>query len=163
MGDYVAVCPEADNEPFYVAHVSSMWEELGEKHFHATWFNRGSETVLGETGDPSELFLVDNCDDTPLYAVIRRVEVDFHKLPSDWSMLGGVEDGDTEREEDGTHFFYQKWYDADTARFEDIPPECALVNGRRSVECYSCVHKKAKVSNHGDQTAYWRCVVLGID
>ena len=139
------MCPEADNEPFYVARVSSMWEESGEKWFHATWFNRGRETVLGETGDPTELFLVDHCDDTPLYAVIHKVQVDFQQIPDDWSMLGGVEEGDTERDEDGVHFFYQKWYDPDTARFEDPPSECRYDNRKTSVECYSCVRNKIKV------------------
>lgn len=145
MGDYVAVCPEADNEPFYIARVSKMWEESGEKMFHSTWFNRGSETVLGETGDPTEIFLVDHCDNTPLYAVIRRVQVDFKPPSSDWSMLGGVDEGDADIEEDGVHFFYQKWYDPDMARFEDPPPECRFENGQPVVECYSCVRKEAKV------------------
>ena len=153
VGDYVAVCPEADNEPFYVARVARMWEESGgEKMFHSTWFNRGSETVLGETGDPTELFLVDHCDNTPLYAVIRRVQVDFKTPASDWSMLGGVDEGEAETEEDGVHFFYQKWYDADMARFEDPPPECRLEEGRPVVECYSCVRKEAKVS--GQQSSW---------
>ena len=146
VGDYVAVCPEADNEPFYVARVTRMWEESGEKLFHGSWFNRGSETVLGETGDPTELFLVDSCDNTPLYAVIRTVQVDF-KLPlTNWAELGGVDEGEDEREEvDGVHFFYQKWYDPDTARFEDPPPQCPLLEGKPTMDCYSCIRKEVKV------------------
>ena len=142
----MAVCPEADNEPFYVARVTGMWEESGEKLFHGSWFNRGRETVLGETGDPTELFLVDSCDDTPLYAVIRRVQVDYKPSPSNWAELGGVDEGEDEGEEDGVHFFYQKWYDADTARFEDVPPECRLQEGKPLLgECYSCTRKEIKV------------------
>ena len=150
IGDYVAVCPEADNEPFYVARVTGMWEESGEKLFHGSWFNRGRETVLGETGDPTELFLVDSCDDTPLYAILRQVYVNYVPPSDNWCELGGVEEGEGEgegeRDEDGLHFFYQKWYDADTARFEDPPPQCHDDNA--AVKCYSCVRKQAKVSNY---------------
>jgi DNA (cytosine-5)-methyltransferase 1 len=142
------VCPEADNEPFYVAMVTGMWEESGEKLFHGSWFNRGRETVLGETGDPTELFLVDSCDDTPLYAILRQVYVKYVAPPDNWCDLGGVEEeeggGEGESDEDGLHFFYQKWYDADTARFEDLPPHCRDDN--TAVKCYSCIRKQAKVS-----------------
>ena len=150
VGDYVAVCPEADNEPFYVARVTEMWEESGEKMFHGLWFNRGQETVLGETGDPTELFLVDSCDDTPLYAILQRVFVKYVPPPANWCELGGVEEGEGdegETDEDEVHFFYQKWYDADTARFEDPPPQCQLQDENATVECYSCVRKQIKVSS----------------
>ena len=150
VGDYVAVCPEADNEPFYVARVTEMWEESGEKMFHGSWFNRGRETVLGETGDPTELFLVDSCDDTPLYAILQQVFVKYVPPPANWCELGGVEVGEGEEEEtdnDAVHFFYQKWYDADTARFEDLPPQCQLEDEKDTVECYSCIRKQVKVSS----------------
>ena len=76
IGDHVAVTPEEENLPFYIARVCSMWEEPGgEKHFHATWYHRGNDTALGETSDPCELFMVDQCDDCPLGAIIDKVTV----------------------------------------------------------------------------------------
>lgn len=38
-------------------------------------FSRSQDTVLGETGDPHELFEVDQCDNNPLGAIIDKVEV----------------------------------------------------------------------------------------
>lgn len=75
VGDFVSVCPEKAGEPLYIARVSSMWEADGEKLFHATWFSRGSETVLGETSDPCELFLTDTCGDAHLESISDKVTV----------------------------------------------------------------------------------------
>ena len=76
VNDTVTVCPEAEDEPVYVARIAYMWEDAGgKKLFHAHWFSRGSETVLGETGDPCELFLVDLCDDSPLGAIMDKIKV----------------------------------------------------------------------------------------
>ena len=57
-----------------------------------------------------ELFLVDDCEDIPLGAVLGLMKVDLHEPPSDWAELGGVElEGGAEDEDEGSHFFYQKW------------------------------------------------------
>lgn len=37
--------------------------------------SRGSDTLLGEAGDPLELFLVDECEDTQLAYVVSKVKV----------------------------------------------------------------------------------------
>lgn len=71
----MSVCPEKPGEPLYIARVSSMWEIDRDKLFHATWFSRGSETVLGETSDPSELFLADTCGDAQLESITDTVHV----------------------------------------------------------------------------------------
>ena len=76
MHDTVSVCPDAEDEPLYIARIMYMWEDAsGRPMFHGHWFSRGSETVLGETADPCELFLIDNCDDNPLGAVVDKVDV----------------------------------------------------------------------------------------
>lgn len=54
--------------------------------FHAHWFYRGTETILGESSDPLELFLVDECEDMQLNYVKEKVNV-FYKAPSNnWFM-----------------------------------------------------------------------------
>ena len=79
MGDTVTVRPHPPNHPPYIARVCYMWEDAGgRKMFHGQWFSRGSDTVLGETGDPYELFVVDQCDDNPLGAIIGKVKVASH-------------------------------------------------------------------------------------
>ncbi len=76
MGDCVSVTPDDPATPFYVARVGGLWETSGgDKEFHATWFVRGADTVLGETSDPAELFLLDDCDDEPLASVTDKISV----------------------------------------------------------------------------------------
>lgn len=63
--------------------------------------------------------------------------------PSNWSVLGGEEkDNESELAEDGLNFFYQKWYNHDSGRFEDPPPECFYDNS--NVECHSCIRSALK-------------------
>ena len=57
-----------------------------------------------------ELFLVDECEDIPLGAVLGLVKVEHRSPPPDWAELGGVEpEGGAEEDEEGSHFFYQMW------------------------------------------------------
>lgn len=54
--------------------------------FHAHWFLRGIHTALGESSDPLELVIVDDCEDMLLTYVQGKVNVAY-KPPSDnWVM-----------------------------------------------------------------------------
>ncbi len=76
VGDCVSVTPDDPATPLYMARVGGMWESSGgDKEFHATWFMRGADTVLGETSDPAELFLIDDCEDEPLASVVGTINV----------------------------------------------------------------------------------------
>ncbi|XP_037079528.1 DNA (cytosine-5)-methyltransferase 1-like [Pollicipes pollicipes] len=44
----------------------------GQRCYHAAWFCRGQETLLGETADPAELFVTDECEDMPLESITRK-------------------------------------------------------------------------------------------
>lgn len=44
--------------------------------------SRGSDTVLGETADPLELFLVDDCESIKLESALRKVKVSYYKATS---------------------------------------------------------------------------------
>lgn len=51
VGDFVSVCPENESEAVYIAQIIALWEDLScnyRKQFHARWFSRSSDTVLGE-------------------------------------------------------------------------------------------------------------------
>lgn len=70
---------------FLFCRITALWED-GEKMFHAHWFCRGTDTVLGESSDPLELFLVDECEDMQLSFVQGKVDV-LYKAPSEnWFM-----------------------------------------------------------------------------
>ena len=63
-----------------------MWEDGSGKMFHAHWFLRSTGTVLGESSDPLELMLVDDCEDMQLSYVESKVNV-MYKAPTDnWAM-----------------------------------------------------------------------------
>ena len=53
-----------------------------------------------------------------------------------WAELVGEAVTDDVVEEGGA-YFYQLWYDQDTARFETLPKECFYDN-QQSEECHSC-------------------------
>lgn len=115
--------------------------------FHAHWFCAGTDTVLGATSDPLELFLVDECEDMQLSYIHSKVKV-VYKAPSEnWALevsaqrpsrallslcgvvadttslcsKGGMDPEAMIAEDDGKTYFYQLWYDQDYARFESPP------------------------------------------
>ncbi|XP_033200860.1 DNA (cytosine-5)-methyltransferase PliMCI [Bombus vancouverensis nearcticus] len=113
--------------PLQIAKVIYMWEDKnGAKLCHANWFRRGSDTVLGETSDPLELFLLDECDNVPFTSVKSKATVIYKTCPKNWNELGNVLPEDEIQNKDGKTFFYQKKYTPETARFEDCAsdPEC---------------------------------------
>lgn len=73
--------------------------------------SRGSDTVLGETSDPQELFVMDECENSVLRAISGKAIVKHLEIPSNWSELGGskVENLKIDRD-NGNMFYYQKRY-----------------------------------------------------
>jgi DNA (cytosine-5)-methyltransferase 1 len=71
--------------------------------------SRGSDTVLGETSDPTELFVVDQCESFDLSAIAGKAVVTQKVIPSNWAEVGG---SPLPREpaivDDGKTFFFQK-------------------------------------------------------
>lgn len=105
--------------------------------FHAHWFCAGTDTVLGATSDPLELFLVDECEDMQLSYIHSKVQV-IYKAPSEnWAMEGGVDPEALMSEDDGKTYFYQLWYDQDYARFES-PPKTQPTEDNKYKFCASC-------------------------
>lgn len=89
INDYVLVEPRNPAIPSHVAKVIYMWENKnGIKQFHANWLHRGNDTILGETSDPIELFLSDDCDDIPFKSVRSKCTVIFKEIQKNWSELG---------------------------------------------------------------------------
>ncbi|KAG7199233.1 hypothetical protein KM043_018102 [Ampulex compressa] len=128
--DYVLIESSDPTVPLQIAKVMYMWEDKnGAKLCHANWYRRGSDTVLGETSDPLELFLLDECDNIPFTSVKSKATVIYKKSPENWANLGNadIEPDDEIKDKNGKTFFYQKKYIPETARFEDLSadPECS--------------------------------------
>ncbi|NWT77030.1 DNMT1 methyltransferase, partial [Prunella himalayana] len=123
--------------PLTPLRVTAMWEDSGGQMFHAHWFCPGSDTVLGATSDPLELFLVDECEDMQLSYIHGKVNV-IYKAPSDnWAMEGGLDTEIKMVEDDGRTYFYQMWYDQEYARFES-PPGAQPTEDNKYKFCLSC-------------------------
>lgn len=89
LNDYVLVEPRNPAIPLHIAKVMYMWEsKVGVKLFHANWFRRGTDTILGETADSLEVFLSDDCEDVPFKSVNSKATVIYKKTPDNWSELG---------------------------------------------------------------------------
>lgn len=54
--------------------------------FHAHWFLRGIHTVLGESSDPLELVIVDECEGMLLNYVQGKVNVTYKAPSNNWFM-----------------------------------------------------------------------------
>ncbi|XP_076247573.1 DNA (cytosine-5)-methyltransferase PliMCI [Calliopsis andreniformis] len=124
--DYVLIESNDPTVPLQVAKVMYMWEDKnGAKLCHANWFRRGSDTVLGETSDPLELFLLDECDNVPFTSVKSKATVIYKTSSKNWNELGNADllPEDEIQNKNGKTFFYQKRYTPETARFEDPPPD----------------------------------------
>lgn len=148
-GDFVLVTPTDPGTPLYVARIVYMFEtSSGDKMFHAHWFWRGTDTVLGETSDPREVFLVNECENQSLGAVSSLCTVVHKAPPKDWFSRGGLHSLQDEcvlkGDDDGKSFFYQKAYEPEHARFVDppelpCPEECDVNNA-----CTSCRHAETQ-------------------
>ncbi|XP_063536239.1 DNA (cytosine-5)-methyltransferase 1-like [Cydia strobilella] len=145
-GDYVMVETAQAKIPALVARVVYMWMEISNPksgYFHAEVFIRATDTVLGEVGDPREVFLGDRCcHGAPLSSILRKANVEKREIPNDWFGLGGKEVQDEGFEDDGKTYFYKKCYERFTARFEDLPADPPCPNALREHRfCPSCERK----------------------
>ncbi|XP_075978235.1 DNA (cytosine-5)-methyltransferase 1-like [Anticarsia gemmatalis] len=153
IGDFVMIETSQANIPALVARVVYMWKEtINSKggYFHAEVFIRSSDTVLGEVGDPREVFLGDRCcHGAPLSSILRKANVAKKEMPADWFKLGGKEVDDKHFEDDGKTYFYNKFYERFTARFEDIPKDPVCPNQLRKHRfCPSCERKTKRDANN---------------
>ena len=141
--DYVLIESNDPTIPLQVARVMYMWEDKsGAKLCHANWFRRGSDTVLGETSDPLELFVLDECDNVPFTSIKSKATVIYKSSPENWGELGNADilPEDEIQNIDGRTFFYQKRYTPETARFEDPSPDPACQRKEISHRfCPACV------------------------
>ncbi|XP_035299384.1 DNA (cytosine-5)-methyltransferase 1 isoform X5 [Cricetulus griseus] len=140
VGDCVSVIPDDSSKPLYLARVTALWEDKNGQMFHAHWFCAGTDTVLGATSDPLELFLVGECEDMQLSYIHSKVKVVYRAPSENWAMEGGM---DLETvlpgaEDDGKTYFYQLWYNQDYARFES-PPKTQPTQDNKHKFCLSCI------------------------
>ncbi|KPJ15240.1 DNA (cytosine-5)-methyltransferase 1 [Papilio machaon] len=149
IGDFVMVETSQANIPALVTRVTYMWKEsinLKSGYFHGEVFIRSSDTVLGEVGDPREVYLADRCcHGAPLSSILRKANVERRETAKDWFKLGGKSVDDEFFDDDGKTYFYNKYYERFSARFEDLPEDPICPNElRKHRYCPSCERKTRK-------------------
>lgn len=152
-GDFVMLETSQSNIPALVGRIVYMWKEtINSKggYFHAEVFIRSSDTVLGEVGDAREVFLGDRCcHGAPLSSILRKANVEKRETSIDWFKLGGKEVDDMHTDDDGKTYFYSKYYERFTARFQDIPKDPICPNQLRKHRfCPSCERKTKRDANN---------------
>ncbi|XP_049797488.1 DNA (cytosine-5)-methyltransferase 1-like [Schistocerca nitens] len=125
VNDCVLVNSNLPGTPFLVAKIRYMWEdEKRVKWFHATWYCRGMDTVVGRAADPLELFVVDECENTRISLIKSKVVVHYRSVPKNWREIGGISSSDgSPFIDNGRTFYCQKRYDRENTRFEDYLEE----------------------------------------
>ncbi|XP_052586847.1 DNA (cytosine-5)-methyltransferase 1-like [Peromyscus californicus insignis] len=140
VGDCISVLPEDSSMPPYLARVTALWEDKDGQMFHAHWFCAGTDTVLGGTSDPLELFLEDHCENMELSYIHSKVKVVYRAPSENWAMEGGM-DPETMlpgAKDDEKTYFYQFWYNKKHARFES-PPKTQPTEENKHKFCLSCI------------------------
>ncbi|KYN05968.1 DNA (cytosine-5)-methyltransferase PliMCI [Cyphomyrmex costatus] len=141
INDYVLLEPRDPTIPLQICKIVFMWEtKNGEKRFHANRLRRGTDTILGETSDPIELFLSDQCYEASFTSVRSKATVIYKKRPENWFELGNTDTENQIKDIDGKTFFYQLKYYPESARFEDPPPDPECPGKQISHRfCPSCI------------------------
>ena len=93
IDDTVLISPDKDSIPLYIAKVGYMYDGPGGAMVHVQWFGRSIDTILGESGDPAEIFLLTECEDQPLLSIWKHCQVTH--MPEaefdNWRKEGGQE------------------------------------------------------------------------
>ena len=89
LNDFALVHPPDEDITPYVCKILSIHTTKKYKIAHVRWFALGEDTVLGKVADSKELFALHDCEDIELNDMIRLVQVEFIKIPDNWSQLGG--------------------------------------------------------------------------
>jgi len=123
IDDTVLISPDKDNIPLYIAKVGYMYDGPGGAMVHVQWFGRSIDTILGESGDPAEIFLLTECEDQPLLSIWKHCNVTH--MPEaefdNWRKEGGQEPKEF-MQDDGCNFWYRFHYTPNVARFEYPTP-----------------------------------------
>ncbi|VVC27920.1 DNA (cytosine-5)-methyltransferase 1-like,Bromo adjacent homology (BAH) domain,DNA (cytosine-5)- [Cinara cedri] len=116
---------------------------------HIILFMRGNQTILGDTSDPRELYLLKKCTDIDIKHIIQVADVTYKKPSKDWFKLGDSKLKDilepVDRKKINT-FFYQFQYNDEFGRFEHPDSSEILFRGKNQNKCCSnCIKKDLEI------------------
>ncbi|KIO27926.1 hypothetical protein M407DRAFT_22836 [Tulasnella calospora MUT 4182] len=113
---------------FWFAEIIYFFKNKKGIVFHAHWLLHSSKSFLHETGDPQELFLINECSNSSVESIVCHVQVDFM--------------GHGEQPEpcfDPSIFFCRFLYQSEKGAFLDVAPHRARNLPFQAADCYPCL------------------------
>ncbi|VVC27392.1 DNA (cytosine-5)-methyltransferase 1-like,Bromo adjacent homology (BAH) domain,DNA (cytosine-5)- [Cinara cedri] len=149
-GKYIIVKEDSSINPI-IGHVQYLFQNCSKTMAHIILFIHGNHTILGDTSDPRELYLLEKCTDIDIKNVIQIADVKFKKPCKDWFKLGNAELKDISEPVDRNKinaFFYQFQYHEEFGRFEHPETPETLIGGtNQNKYCTNCVKKNLKIKS----------------
>ncbi|CAN7989275.1 unnamed protein product [Ixodes hexagonus] len=124
-----------------VGRVMSLFERRGQEMAHLQWFCYSSETVLGNTADRHEIFMVNSCGDVQVDKIYGTCPASQKLFFKEWFEEGGKADVSVGSEKG---YYFSKLYHSDIGRFEDVPTP-SREPGTSGYVCYTCRHNSKKL------------------
>lgn len=104
------------------------------------WFEHGANTILGSLAGPHELFLLSQCDGSPLPSIARKTEVDC--LGRDRGQGAVEHDFLTSK-----RYFYRLHWHSINNKFTDAALHQEDINGSLGTELCDCCTKLANLKS----------------
>ena len=148
-GDFILVRPDDQETTNFICRVIYFEHDGTEKIAHVQTFCRGTDTLLGETADPKEIFAMIDCEAIPCYEIIRKLDVWFWPGPNKWKTVGGSKISTytpSDELNDNFCYWFRLMYNPALGRFESVPPlllDQAPQSGPAG-SCYICKYLDAK-------------------
>jgi len=139
-GQCVLVKPDEEEEgvPHYVGIIKYLCqvENMGSM-CHVQWLARSEDTVLGNTGDPKEYFLLNSCETIGLSCVTKIIDIQNTPITDVdlWRKNGGTAEAITEDDQGGKDGWWRLCYTPAWGRFEIPKTENLEMIG----ECSNCI------------------------
>lgn len=129
VGEAVYVQSPTEGEDEFIAIITSLWRQGEDNLFHALWFCKSKDTVLGDSGSEHELFLTDLCDNNYLEALIGKPDRLVYVKPDEPTPDFG---------ESPDSFFFRLFYHQGKVCFTNPPYQMDCTTG----DCPVCKHKE---------------------
>ena len=133
-GDAVLVKQFDPKAPFRVATVGKLYQSPLGASAHVQWFRNATDSLLGNTADPQELFFTNDCKDVSLTQIWEKCKVE--------TRLGSSSVDDTAKTGD---FWAWHWHDGET-RFEALQEPLEIPNEQEEFIsfCEVCARRTAR-------------------
>lgn len=141
INDVVSIENRDPSMPHHLVRIIYLWKDTTSKRgmFHAALFIRGNDTALGEAANANEVFVIQECQDVPLSAIIGKVKLVYKPAPSDWATLGGQELMEEDPTEKENIYYYKFEFNTTSGCFTSLRQDTAV-----NVQQPQCIHCETK-------------------